>query len=386
MSILRDIFRRKGRSILTISGIAVGVFALVVLGAIAENSNVYIENIIGYFENAVTITEAEDSNFFGMSNGNRPMSMETIRKLEAYPGVDGVIPQVTMLLDGAYASVIPPIVYGSAADDRAVNDLALYGEVKNIEHNTAMLGSDIAKQRGAEPGETIEVRGKKFEIVRILDRTHVNLLDSAVFISLPDAQQLYYDNLPEPFRTNVKPEELVLQAIVYAKPGVDADKLADHIKRDIAGLHVTGPTRMMKTVSGLVSLLNGVLGTVAALALLIGGLSIVNTMTMAVSERTREMGVKRALGASRGRIARDVLLESALMGGIGGAIGLALGAAAATGLNSAMIAATGTSTLLVTSRLAFGAVAFAVVLGTLGGLYPARYASRLDPATALAYE
>jgi putative ABC transport system permease protein len=184
----------------------------------------------------------------------------------------------------------------------------------------------------------------------------------------------------------VKRRDLVLQANVYTKPGEDPNAVASAMGRDVAGIRATGPKKMMDTVNGLVGLLNTVVWSVAAIALFVSGLSIVNTMTISVSERTREIGVKRALGASRWRVARDVLGESAVMGGLGGVVGVAFGSLTALALNSALIAATGTSALVVTLRLAIGAVLFAVVLGTLGGLYPARYAARLEPATALMHE
>jgi putative ABC transport system permease protein len=172
--------------------------------------------------------------------------------------------------------------------------------------------------------------------------------------------------------------------MVYARDGVDPNELARSLERDVAGIVTTGPSDMMRNVNSMISLLNAVVGSVAAIALLVGAFSIVNTMMMAVTERTREIGVKRALGATRGRVARDVLAESAVMGGMGGALGLAFGAVVAYGLNSALVAATGTSMFLVTGRLAVGAIVFSMALGAIGGLYPATRASRLDPALALA--
>ena len=388
MSVLRDIFRRKARSILTITGIAVGVFAFVVLGAVAENDNVYVDQLVGYYENAIVVVEENDANFVGMSNGNRPMSMKKIEELQAFPGVDSVSPQVNLLLDVGYMSVIPPMVLGSEPGSRDYIDWPLAkGRVSEKgETGTAVLGSDLAKQLALEVGDTTDIRGRKFEVIGIMDRTYVNLTDSAAYVSLADAQQLYYESLPEPFQGSVTPGDLVLQANVYVKPAQDANAVAEAMSRNVEGIVATGPAKMLDTVNGLVMLLNTVVWSVAALALLISGLSIINTMTISVSERTREIGVKRALGASTRRIARDVLAESAVLGALGGLAGLAIGALVALGLNSAMVAATGTTTFLVTGRLAVGAILFAIVLGTLGGLYPARYASRLDPAAALAHE
>lgn len=388
MSVLRDIFRRKGRSILTITGIGVGVFALVVLGAAAENANVYVESLTGYYDEIIVVVEENDANLWGMTNGNRPVSMATVDEIRHYPGVRTVSPQVNLLLDGQYMSAIPPMVFSMEAGGEDYGSFALSEGrgLKEGERGVAILGSDLAKQLAVGVGDTTDILDEEFDVVGIMDRTYVNLVDSAVYVPLADAQQLYFASLPEAFQAGVKPQDLVLQMNVYVEPGEDADAIAEALSRDIDGIRVTGPAAMMKIVNNIVALFNTFVWTISAIALIVGGLSIVNTMTMSVSERTREIGVKRALGASRWRIARDVLAESALIGGLGGLGGLAVGGLATFALNSAMIAATGTNALVLTGRLAVGAVVFAVVLGTLGGVYPARYASRLEPATALAYE
>jgi putative ABC transport system permease protein len=205
-------------------------------------------------------------------------------------------------------------------------------------------------------------------------------------VTLADAQDIYLSMLPATLRAGVDPKDLVLQANVYAAKGEDPDAMARLLNNDVPGILATGPTKMMDTVRGLIGMINGVVWSVAAIALIVCALSIVNTMTTAVGERTREIGVKRALGASRWRIARDVLAESAVIGGLGGIVGVAVGVAVALGLNAGMVAATGSTLFVVTGRLVLGTALFAVVLGTVGGLYPARAASRLDPAAALSHE
>ncbi|MDP2183157.1 MAG: ABC transporter permease [Actinomycetota bacterium] len=388
MSVLRDIFRRKARSILTITGIGVGVFALVVLGAAAENSNVYVKNLTGYYDDVIVVVEKNDANLWGMTNGNRPVSVAAVDEIRAYPGVRTVSRQVNLLLESEYMSAIPPMVLSMEAggEDYASFALAEGRGLKEGERGVAIRGSDIAKQLEVAVGDTTDIRDEEFDVVGVMDRTYVNLVDSAAYVPLADAQQLYFASLPEAFQAGVKPEDMVLQMNVYVEPGEDTDAIAEELQRDIEGIHATGPDEMMKTVNNIIALFNTFVWTISAIALIVGGLSIVNTMTMSVSERTREIGVKRALGASRWRIARDVLSESAVIGGLGGLGGLAVGGLTVLALNSAMIAATGTTALVLTGRLAVGAVVFAVVLGTIGGLYPARYASRLEPATALAYE
>jgi putative ABC transport system permease protein len=325
---------------------------------------------------------------FGFADGKRPIPLETIEELRAHPGVQAVSPHVDLLLDDEYLSIIPPSVLSREPGSLGYEDMAFVSgrSWEPGERGVVIVGSDLARRDRPGIGDSFDVRGEEFEVIGILDRTYVNLLDSAVYVPLADTQQLYYDSLPEAFRQDVSPDDLVLQADVFAEPGVDPDALAEDLEQSIDGIQASGPTQMLETADTLVPMMNAVVMSLSAIALLIGGLSIVNTMSMAVTERTHEIGVKRALGASRGRIAREVLIESAVMGGLGGIGGVVTGALAALALDSAMIAATGTAALLPTVRLVVIGMGLAVVLGALGGLYPARYASRMDPAETLAHQ
>ena len=132
-------------------------------------------------------------------------------------------------------------------------------------------------------------------------------------------------------------------------------------------------------------LLNSIIFGVAVISLLVGGLSVVNTMTMSVFERTREIGIRKAIGASHRQIVGQFLGESATIGFLGGVAGLALGWLTTLALNAAGNQA-GTALFLLTSRLALGAVLFALLLGVVSGLYPSWHAARLNPVAALRYE
>lgn len=387
MGVLRDLFRRKGRSILTITGIAVGVFSLVVLGAASEWNNVYSVKLSEFYESAITVAEQDDMSYFGLPNGARPLSMKKVDEVAAHPGVAAAFPQISMLLDDEFLSVMPPMIMSIAPgmSDYSTGEVAEGRVISGDERGVTVLGSDLARRLKAEVGETVELRGERFVVAGIAERTHIGLVDASTWVGLADARELYIADLPSAFRKKIDAEDLAVGMTVYAEDGVDPDELARNLELDVDGIATTGPVEMMDTVDGMIGLFNAVVAGIAFIALLVGGLSIVNTMTMAVGERTREIGVKRALGATRGRIARDVVAESAVMAGIGGVIGLVFGALVAYGLNSALLASTGTSAFLITGRLIVSALALSIVLGALGGLYPANRASRLDPATALAH-
>lgn len=384
MSILRDIFRRRSRSVFTITGIGVGVFALVVLGAVAESMNVLVAQSSTYYADRITVVEAENSNFVGMSLGSRPLAEETLDEVRAYPGVRDVSPQVNIQLADEFTG-IPPMILGAepGTPDYADFELASGRSLEDGDSEATVVGADFANKHGVEIGDTTTLRGRPFTVVGVLARTYMPVTDSSAYVTLTDAQQIFYGRLPDAFRQNVKPSELVLQANVYGTEGEDLDQLAERMTRDIEGVLASGPTKMKEAQSRIIDLINSVLWSVGVVALVVSTVSVVNTMTMAVGERTREIGVKRALGATRGAIRRSVIAESALMAALGGIGGLAGGVLVAIALNSATVVATGTSMFLVTGRLVAGAFAFAVVLGVIGGLWPARNAARLDPAAAL---
>ncbi len=390
MGILRDMFRRKGRSILTVTGVAIGVFALVVLGSASENNRVYIDRLTGYYDGVITVIDDQDTSILGIGAGEQPLLMDLKPKLDAYPGVKEAFPVATSLIDEDYFSVIPPVVISVSPGMWTDYLDATAAKGRLIEGTTrgeVVLGSDLAAGRKLDVGDVMTIRGMRFTVAGILERTFVNVSDSAAYVPLADAQKLFWLNLPKAFQDSVKPEDLAVQYSVVVEDGVDGDALAAKLERDFSGIKATGPTEMMETATGLVDLLTAVVFGISAIALIVCTLSIVNTMTMSVGERTREIGLKRALGASRGRVARDVLAESALMSAHRRAWWASrCGAIAVTAVNSAIVASTGTSSLLMTWRLVFIALGLSVVLGLIGGLWPARHASRLDPATALAYE
>jgi len=139
---------------------------------------------------------------------------------------------------------------------------------------------------------------------------------------------------------------------------------------------------MLGSFSAIFSL---VLTGIAMLSLLVGGLSTINTMAMSVAERTREIGIKRAIGASRWRIRREIVLESAAIGLIAGLIGLAIGAVMTYVFND-LGRSSGNVLFDLTVGTAITAIVFATSLGALAGFVPAWHASRLDPVTALRYE
>jgi putative ABC transport system permease protein len=387
MSIFRTIFRRKLRAFLTIFGITIGVFALVVMGSMAERINLMIDGGARYYSGKVTIVDSSVA--MGSVNAT-PISVERIGEIEGVEGVARASASIYMLLDEeqGISMGVPQGIVGS--DLRFVGyegfkiSMAKGRDLTNQDRGKAVVGSDIAKALDAQVGKTIRLRDQPFEVIGIYDKT-LTAPDNTVIVSLRDAQQLFYTQLPAIVQQQVDPNQLATDITAYPDAGIDADQLASTIQDSVPGVKASGPQVFIDQFKNATRIFNSIIFGVALISLLVGGLSVVNTMTMSVYERTREIGIRKAIGASHGQIIGQFLLESALIGFLGGASGLAIGWITTLVVNSAL-AGGGTILFLVTPRLVIGSLAFAIVLGVASGFYPSLHASRMKPVVALRYE
>lgn len=387
MRLLRNIFRRRLRAFLTIFGITIGVLALVVMGAMSEKLTLLVNGGIEYYRGKVTVSEAGQSGYVGSA----PISVRKVADLEHIEGVARASASLGMLLDKEPPTVsmgsVPTI---SASDGRGriyetfPITMAAGRELRAGDRGACVVGSDLVSKLGAVVGRTVEIRDEKFTVVGIYART-LTAPDTGVEIPMADAQRIMHDNLPATLKQSLDERILATGIIVYPKPGVDADALALKINRKMPDVKATGPTAFIEQVAASVATLSAIITGIGMISLLVGGLSVINTMTMSVMERTREIGIRKAIGASDGQIMRQFIAEAAVIGLLGGLSGLALGWLITTGLNAAA-GESGTQLFLVTSRLALGSVGFSLVLGILSGIYPAYHAASLNPVEALRYE
>lgn len=387
MRLLRNIFRRKLRAFLTIFGISIGVFALVVMGALAEKLTLLVDGGVKYYEGKVVVSAP--SQFAGLYSA--PLKMSSLRRIEHVAGVTRVSASVSALLDEEIPTVsmgnIPTI---QAEDGRArgyetfVIRYTQGRELRNSDVGKVALGADVAKQLGGSVGGHVEVRGKRYEVVGIADKT-LTAPDNAVVMTMEDAQEIVHEDLPDAVRDSLDPRTVVSSFAVYLEEGERPEVVARRIEREIDGVEAMTPLDFERQVKQPLAIFTSIIYAVALISLLVGGLSVVNTMTMAVAERTREIGVRKAIGASSGQIMGQFIAESAVIGLIGGLAGLAFGLLV-TAAGNAAGEMSGNALFLVTDRLVFGALAFAVGLGTISGLYPAWHAASLNPVEALRYE
>ena len=382
MTVLRELASRPARTILTVAGIAIGILALTVVGSLAERLHQIVARSTALNGNVVFAT-------IRRSTLIAPDARRTIesayRKLSALDGVRAAVPEVILPYESGSANARfgpPSLVFGFPDDARAVRGdffvIARGRAAARGERRVALIGPDFAAAEHVGLGDVIALQGNSFVVVGQLDKTYT-IFDAAVIVPLTDAQDLLRQDVPP--SSDPLPPNPVSAFFVLAKPGADVGLLARRIGL-IDGLSARDPQEVANAVRSTLGIFDAIVFGAAVVALLIGAFSIVNTMTIAVAERTREIGIRKAIGATDGDVLREFLLESAAIGAAGGALGSALGLALVAFLD-ARGAAAHLALFALSPRVVAGSFVLAIVLSVAAGLAPAFGAARLLPAEAL---
>jgi putative ABC transport system permease protein len=183
-------------------------------------------------------------------------------------------------------------------------------------------------------------------------------------------------------RIALLPPEAVVLNVIPAQ-GADPEAIAARINEENLDVKALSPDAAEEQASRGTIIFTAIVLGLAIISLVVGGVATVNTMVMAISERTREIGLKKAIGAPDRAILFEYVTEAAIIGLIAGVVGLLVGIVATIGLNSLTSSQFGVQIFRVTYRLAILSLFFAVGLGALAGLFPAYRAARLDPVKAL---
>jgi putative ABC transport system permease protein len=394
MEILRNFRRRKLRSALTISGILIGILALTTMGAMAEHVNALLDGGVKYYSSSVQVTSASDTSPL--------LSTATGDQLESIPGVAAAYPSIAVQADPngsqgvsfgpskqvitwdpgiwKYASLAMPLATGRGITDGDRGSVVIGSNVASDWHLRIGSTVDLPKRPKDAPSGFVN---HAFTVVGILQPT-LTAPDQFLWVSLPDSQMLLNDTLPAALKGKLDATTLTQGYTVYAARGAsmgDLDAIARVINKQVPGVKALLPSNIVSSFKSGSLIFSAITTGAALLALVIGGLSVINTMLMAVSERVREIGLKKAVGAKTHHILREFMAESVAIGAIGGLIGYGLGVALTVVFNS--ILGAGNELFLITPSLTGLAIGFAVFLGAIAGVIPAWRASRMDPVTAL---
>jgi putative ABC transport system permease protein len=390
--IAQSVLAHRLRSMLTALGIGIGVTAVVLLTSIGEGLNTYMVEQFTQFGTTTLQIQPGKTSTFGISpgvlNSVRPLSLSDAEALARAPHVLHSVPVVvgsgSVEARGRERTVS---IYGVGPDfDKAFKFDVVAGtflppdELERA-RNVAVLGATLYAElygSGNALGDRIRVGGQRYRVVGIMepkgDMVGIDLDDT---IYIPAARGLELFN-----------RQGLLEIDVLYTEDAPVDEVIDGIKRILAARHggedftVVSQQQMLDVLGSIVDVLTLGVAALGGISLLVGGVGIFTIMTIAVRERTQEIGLLRAIGARRSRIAQLFVGEAMLLAGVGGVGGLALGIGIVLLAQWALPAMPATISPLYVG-LSLG---IAVVIGLIAGVLPARAAAQLEPLDALRAE
>ncbi len=390
---LRALTAHRLRSFLTLLGIAVGIAAVILLTSIGEGIHRFVlAEFTQFGTNIASISPGKVKTSgpapTGIPTSVRPLTLDDARTLAHLPHVNGMTATVWGNTEvNANGRLRRTTVNGVGADMLKVYGIKVktgqFLPPEDLENARAfvVLGAKLKAELfgNANPlGARVRVGNLQFRVIGVLEAKGQFLgidLDDAAYIPTARALELY------------NRDGLMKIDIAYEE-GVPAARVVDAIKAALTARHgredftITTQEDMLRTLSNILDILTMAVGALGSISLLVGGVGIVTIMTIAVSERTGEIGLLVALGASRRTILALFLGEAVALSALGGATGLLLGMGLAQLIHLAMPA------LPVHTPITFVLLAegIAVAIGLLAGVLPARRAARLDPVSALRAE
>jgi hypothetical protein len=377
----------------TVVGIAVGVAGLVSLGAMAERITRFIEGGDRFVLGQISVAGEGMGMGTGFTAGGL-LSAAKIREIAAVPGVSGVQAQVMLPLNTStshFMTLTQELIMGMDVSvpipNRHYRELpvAIGRPLRTGDRRAAVLGADFAASRHLRVGASVPLGGQDFAVVGILEKTFT-APDRFALVALEDARELWLRRDPLLVQVfgagSLRRGDLNTGAAVGWNDGEDPDALAYRIRASVAGLNVTIPGELSRLLRQSTAFFSALLLGIGALGLLIGGLSLANTVTAAVFERIRDFGIKRALGATDLDLLGEVLGEGLRVSLWGGVVGVALALAVGTVVD-ARVLRDGEQLFLFSPRLLAFALVFSIALGALAAGYATLRIARLSPAEAI---
>ncbi|MGD9000062.1 MAG: ABC transporter permease [Granulosicoccaceae bacterium] len=388
----RALRAQRLRSMLTALGIAVGVAAVVLLTSIGEGVHRFVLSEFTQFgTNLVAINPGRATTAgasIGVFGTERPLTVQDALALTRLPRVTGVVPVVqgNAEVEGA-SRQRRTSVYGVGPDFPQTflfttsSGRFLPEDDPESPRAFAVLGSTVRSELFGNQnplGARIRIGGNRYRVIGSMESKGQVLgfdLDDAVYIPASRALELF------------NRDSLVEIDLLYEE-GSDVDEIVESIKRVLTARHgredytITTQQQMLDVLGGVLDILTMAIGAMGGISLLVGAVGIISIMTIAVRERTSEIGLLRALGAEQNHILRLFLGEAVLLAALGGLAGLVIGGGGALLLNLLLPALPVHISLLYVIL----AEAVALLVGLAAGLIPARRAARLDPIEALRTE
>ena len=395
---LTSLYANKMRSLLTMLGIIIGVGAVIALVSVGMGVRSNVTSSIASLGSNMLIVSPGSSNRGGVRGAAG--SMQTLKYDDAkaikdkIKNIDFVSPSVSSSYQIVYGNNNwKTSVQGVTPEFMSIRSLTIgYGSFvstddMNKRNRVAVIGTTVASNLFAKDnpvGKNIRINNQPYKVIGLLESKGQSSVgqdqDDVIYIPLTTAQErmlgiTYVQSINVQVSSQEKMEQVQaeIENLLRSRHHIVAGKDDD--------FHVRNLTSLMETVNQSTSMLTLLLGAIAGISLIVGGIGIMNIMMVSVTERTREIGIRKALGATFMNIMTQFLIESMVIGIIGGIIGIVFGCAA-----SKIIARLGDFTTVITITPIIVSFIFSVGIGLFFGIYPARKAAKLDPIEALRYE
>jgi putative ABC transport system permease protein len=383
---MRNLRHRPKRSWLTIIGILIGMAAVVALVSLGQGFQHAIDREFeGFGYNVIWIMGGGSFQYSWMSTFE--LDLPSLQKIDGIATVGAMLWKTPYVKTENKEGFLP--VYG--LEPSLMRDFSGYYAPKvgtilqDGETRTAVLGSDVAEDLGLAMGDRLIIERPEYEftIVGILKERADPDFNDSIYIPLAVLQEITGETEKFSF------------ALIKTKDGYDVKEVADRLEKQLKDergkddLNVQTMEELRDLMGNIIGIAQAFLGGIAAIALLVGSVGVMNTMYMAVLERTREIGVMKAIGARRRDILTLFLLESGFMGLVGGSLGTLLGLGISIGTMLLVRTLTKEARFLeaaISVELIVSALVLSFVLGALSGWLPARNAAKLPPVEALRYE
>lgn len=385
---LKAIAGNKMRSFLTILGVVIGVVAIVVLVSIGQGANSsVVSSIEGMGTNLINVSiRARRANPITMDGLTELAQDENIAQVAPIANVSGTVKAgVTTYDDGSIQGATPG--YEEIRDWTVQEGRFLKQPDIDNRSLVAVIGAEAAAGMYGTThvvGETFSLNGYTMTVVGVLEENGVSASgsnDNQILIPFTLAERIFSQRGITTFYVSAASSDTV----DLAQSAVEAylEKAFSGYNTSAYGTQysVYNQSEMLSTLNETTSTLTLMLGGIAGISLLVGGIGIMNIMLVSVSERTREIGIRKAIGAARSNILTQFLIESLVVSLMGGLLGLGISIVAVRLLAPAL-----EMTLEIPTMVAWMAIGFSVLIGVAFGMYPANKASKLRPIEALHYE
>jgi|TARA_B100001964_G_scaffold245771_1_gene335862 putative ABC transport system permease protein len=384
---IKNLTNQKSRTFLTLLGVIIGITAVVAMVSIGTGMRMALDEQVKTLGSDKIIIQPKQLLGGTSTKGLTEADSDAVEKIV---GINFVSPMYNVVSNVKFKGEDKTVTIWGLSPEKAERTFAGVSGFKLFQGRW-LRGGDRGKiaigfgihddffDRSVNVGNNIIINDKRFEVIGIFSKTGDRDNDYTVYADIDQTREF------------LEKTDEVSVIVARVKEGYNVDKIGYMIQVVLEKRHnendftVLTPSQLADQVGQTFKIVQIVFGGIAAISLLVGGIGIANTMIMNVLERTQEVGIMKAIGASNKQVITAFLFESGVIGIVGGSIGVIFGFIISKGINLAAsrYLGEGILTAYVSPQMAIFAITFSLGMGIISGLYPAYRASKLDPIIAL---